>query len=1749
MKRVLAVLLCLLCAMLLLVACGDNNTDTDNQGNNNTDNQGHTHTYKTNEEWTKDAQGHWYDATCDCEDAPITKLNHTDANNDGACDVCTFTNHEHEYTEDWTADCTNHWNAADCGHTVAGINVGAHVDEDADGRCDVCNYIIEDLHEHIYATEWTYGDGYHWHAALCEHKVEVADKAACNVNAAGVCTVCDAKIKEIDKTNILAVIEAAVANNYKIISGDVLFEQLVYAGSESNGSLTLSNSATDGVYFVLGNGNSYYFLKDYDAAGNLIGGEQQWYEVIDEDNIFAVKMDVNNYTLDRVMGDPAKLNGYNYIPGAVLSGYDNTNTLAQTIYNFYDMMTKGDNVSDAKTNYDAEKNIYTFSFTRFTVNELTSGGEVYDTVLYLFDVSVEFTVNDDMIINSANIQVKEYSRLDAGNFSDDLVYDKETGLVTKSDNASPTCYNYIVGQTSGKRTYTSPYPRASLLPVAFDFYYVTEHEFPSGTEWVIYAEELIGDTITIPAGTYAYFHLGNPYPSTSSFDFLETSDFTFEFVNNNPDMVGRAWYMDPGSVDAMLNGYSAYTQCLKLKLRDAGTYTVTIGFGGLNKVFTLVIPGEEIPNVEPDTENKLNVLITDNNTYDVDYKEYKATLGEGKYTFTIPAGLGAVIDGESYPRVDFNETADGGTFTVELEADEVITIYFGAATKNVVFAVDVAYEACDVEDDVVDPIIPGPGDPTTTDIKGTYTGSNITVVIDETNVTFTNQKGNQTVARYEIVDGAVVLHNDTYGTIWASYLLAVNLTNGAVTSVVYNGNTISVAPAGGDDSGDEPGDIQGSGTEDDPYIITAGDYTAEYAGNGALGFVYYSFTANTNGIITVTSKFDGTIWLTLGNESNEGEAQSLSAFVPVGSEVIIAVADWDEQPDSIPFTVSFEEKASDSFEALVGTWYAKSEDIFTILYTLTINADGKGTFSYDMGYGANEYNVTYVFVNGNSVTVGYSSGSLACTFDGTTFACQLGVMQDAFTFQTTPIEDGGNEGGDDPDEPTYEEDPLKEAVLGMYSLGGYYASVYYFDGYYVNVYDDNWTVDLYFTFDVIDNEDGTYKLVLTHEEREIELGSDKVDEILALDFIVTPEVEEEEDKTPIDALNGTYIDNALNGFNVGFYYDGEAWVYFFNVYGGTQDLYYYAIPTENEDGSVSLALTLCEDHWSYYGNPVTDEYELNGKTVIATPNGDSWTFAIEGQAPVVTPDGSFNNPYALEENNTCEFPGGWNYIFYSYTAAANGTLTITVVDNGDLYWSYGYGEYEMEQVQGLTTDISLTAGKTVYIGMSTNSAAAGTISFTATFEESTEEPIPAEPDGSSDNPFTFVMGENSLLYKGYAYAWAFYKFTATEDGVLTITMTSTNFDLGYGSDPMRINGSQNSPLAINLTAGQTIWVGITTASGSSSDTPITFTASFGNGEGDDVTEEAREVDLVLGNNNVNAENITFVYTADAAVKLEIAVGNYVMNNVDVTYSVNGGTAIAIAQASSVKVDLNQGDVLKIFATTKGGYVSINATEVVNEPEEPEGPTLSGAGTSSNPYIITELPLTLTFQGKHDFYYSYTATEDIVITINAPAGLVSDTGAVKDANNNYVVNLAAGQTLKMNIWTMSNNDVEYVYTITGAAPVVTPDPEQPGEGGDEGGTSSAVTYYGSNGSRGMRVIIDTVADTLTITRAASGYIDNFEIGSPTTYNLVYSEVLAKANNGVTGAIVGTNISSITFAADGTIEIVTWGGANYTDFVKQ
>ena len=1550
MKRVLALVLCLLLSlgMIALVACDEGNEGT-NSGNNN--NQGsHVHTYKTDAEWTKDASGHWYEATCACVDAPLRKLQHTDKNKDAICDVCEFEyDHEHTYSEDWTADCTNHWYAADCGCIIEGTELAAHEDKTGDGECDACGYVIEDLHNHYYSADWTHDAEYHWHAALCEHGVEVADRAAHEINDAGYCTVCNAKIREIDKTNLQAILAAAVASNDKVVTGDVKLQEIVYDGSEQNGTLTLLDSGETGAFFVLGNGESYYFLKNFDGNGNLIGGEQQWYETLDNGNIFAIKMNVNSYDLELIDGDPAKLSGYTYLPGSILAaGYDDTNTLAQTLANFYDLMKNGENVSDATENYDAETGKYSFSFTYFTVNELTSGGEVYDIQLALYETEIEFTIDKNFVINLANFQVKVYNYYDEGKAENDLTYDKETNTMSKTASANPSYYIYTVHQTSGERTFTSPYPKESLIPIGFDFFYVTSHEFPQAFEWVIHSEELIGDTLTLQSGTYAYFHLGNPVPSITSFDFIDTSDFTFSFVNNDPDSTHNAWYMTPGSTDATINGYSSYINCLKLKMRDAGEYTVTIGFGDLVKTFTLII------TAEPETEityndNQISVTLTDFHTYDNDEQAFVFTATEeGNYTFAVPGGLGARIDGQDTPKVDYYSTS-GGSFTVGLNAGESVKIYF-AASEYKTFYVDVTYAYADIPD----PEIPEePEEPTEINVIGTYTGSGITVVIDETKVTYTTSKYTSSYD-YELIDGAVVIYNSYTGQPWASNMIAVNITAGKVTSVVYNGNSYTVEKEGGEE--EEP-------SYDYNTTIVAGPNT-----------LYFSSTEIDN---------DSAVRPVLITEAGK---YSFSA----GSLFIQSVTD------------------------AAGNVYPKNDD-----YTISLLPG--------------EYYANFAMLS------------------------MFGVSAD--TPQTLNLENKGAIGGGSEDDGEDEEaDELKASLhLFMPNNGTYdFMFVTVGDQYLVNIYDS--TYDMYFTYELEDNDDGSYNMTVTYYERDgwtyDETFATTVEATVfvlyydgvewSMDGAGSGEVETD---PVIEAVLGTY---EIDGYTVMIYNTYSEDGYLANVYGEGYDLYFTFEVTDNFDGTYTIVLTYLSRPDSETGTEYVDEI-LALDIVIDT----SSTGAVEG---------SSEKPYEITEPGDfyAFFPEGYTPIWFAYTVAQNGYVTIST-EYANPWFQYGTNIDSVANNQGpdgiaQSVTIYALAGQTIYISVGDYDFVEAEIEFSVAFE--------AFESDSIENVVGTWTGAETNMWGGSVN----YTFTINADGTGT-----GSCDMGYYVE--------NYEITFVLVDGNTVTIYVVT------------TGEWGGAQAQ------------------------FVFEYDSETKTLV-----------------GATFTLATEGSTVEPEQPE-----------------EPTPEEPTPEEP-GET-AGSGTSTDPYIIT-IPGEITFEGKHDAYIQFTATEAGTYVLTYPSGCYV-TGmpgaAVKDsANCTYTFDMAAGETLKVNPWNNPSSG-SFTYTIA-KVEITTPDPEEPGEPG-QGEATGAVTYVGNNGSRGMRVVIDVAADTMVITRAASGSLDNFEGG--TTYTFSYSATLALANaNGgtISGTVMDANgsttaIMNLAFNADGEVVSLAWNGANYTNYVKQ
>ena len=189
------------------------------------------HEHEFSDSWSKDATYHWHAATCEHTTEVSGKAEHTfgdwtvtteateeaEGSKERTCTVCGYKAteviaklaHTHKFATDWTKDETNHWHAATCEHTTEVSGKAAHTfgeyvsnndaTTESDGTktrvCSVCGYedTITDegskIHEHTFATEWTYDGAYHWKAATCEHTEEVSEKAA-HIFEDEVCTVC-----------------------------------------------------------------------------------------------------------------------------------------------------------------------------------------------------------------------------------------------------------------------------------------------------------------------------------------------------------------------------------------------------------------------------------------------------------------------------------------------------------------------------------------------------------------------------------------------------------------------------------------------------------------------------------------------------------------------------------------------------------------------------------------------------------------------------------------------------------------------------------------------------------------------------------------------------------------------------------------------------------------------------------------------------------------------------------------------------------------------------------------------------------------------------------------------------------------------------------------------------------------------------------------------------------------------------------------------------------------------------------------------------------------------------------------------------------------------------------------------------------------------------------------------------------------------------------------------------------------------
>ncbi len=1615
MKRVIALLLCLVMVVCCLAACGGNDTPD----------EVHSHTYS--ETWSSDAVGHWYMATCECEDVVETKLAHADKNNDGACDVCEYKTacaDGHSYSEDWTVDCTNHWNAADCGHIVPGANIAAHDDDDNDGKCDVCNYVINDIHVHYYDTAWTGNAEYHWHAALCEHGVEVADKAAHVLNAAGYCTVCDAKVVEINTADLAAVLAAAAARNDKVAYGDVIATEAVYGGT---GAQTLEQGMTNKVHFALGNGESYIQYISFDMYGNYLGQEEQWYEDLGNDNIFGIVMYDGEYELTPITGAAQFLNGYNYVPGSIIpSAADDTSTLANMLSALYNQMKAGVRVSNATEN--VENGVYTFSYTYYSVNPQTTGGAVYNVELEYYNVDVKFTVNDDLVIDVAEFQVEVYRDWD---MDSDLSYtyvDNGDGTVTISDlalkpTANPTYYTYSVAQTSGERTFTTPYPRATLIPTSFEFLYVTKTVEDDNGNPIPSEYEVIGDSFEILEGTYAKFGFGDIYPITASSKFLNSDDFTYTFVNNDPDSDARAWY----DSDTILNGF--WNNQLKLKIRDVGEYTVTLAFGDVTKTFTLKVVGESAPELGEDDASTINVATTDTYAYS-DLYSYTATAA-GTYTFNLPAGLGLwnkeSCDSNSFtqPEMDFYDNVNGASVPVYLDANETYEFYVAATTKGEwVITVDYA-EGGQSGGDIGggDDIGGGESGSIAADISGTYySGDNVLVINNDGTMTFTM---GATVLNYTYsIEGDVVTYTlngnspytaDNGMAVYYGYLTFG--TDGMPATFEYNDTSyaLSTTASGGDEGGDTTVIY---GTLANPYALDLGE-NKDLVVDQTVVDSYYLYCT-----LTVT----------------EAGWYSFNGY-------------WNCSGDN---TV---------LESDAGVWiYAEAGTTLQVYKYVS-----------DVGYvtvnTAKENMISPVAGSGDSAANGVSivgEGTYGVTVD-------YGVCADGLYVNFSVTENGY-----------------------YYIACSNYCNLITYNGVQ---YDNNTVLTIYAevgeTYSLlVDNRDYDYDWNLVEVTGSFFLEIEKLTNMTVGTNSIEGTGEYSVDVVISVETTGTYTISIEDKADASIYLWGDViCINGYDPWGGSN---VYSVVVELEAG---VAYTTA----IYFPQDQANNYD---------PMIGTWTVTIVEGGSASSNETALN----ITGNNNISAAD----VTYAYTAESAGTLTLSypawVAGTGSVTYSVnGVGTTEI--VAGTPAEIALNAGDKVVVTVVANGAYA---TLTATWSGdngSSDGDSGDEGDGTESNPY-IVTGATSFTFSADYYEATYVlvsagvtvsidgaaEFVTVEDGPLGTTVTPT-------VDTLYMIYADNLAGCTGM-----------------------LTATVGSDEGDS-SEDA----LKIGSTSVEMKTASYTYTATEKGTLTLTAGAALMGSATFGYTVNGGDPVSFEPRASVEIALNAGDKVVVTIVADEDYTSITAAWA--------------DGSVSNPYILSELPKTITVTGDHDLCYSYTATENTTIVVSYVEGgmvsfykggeIVASTNDATAMTYTYTVN--AGETVVINPWTLSPNEVEYTYVVSvkeATAGGEGSDSEGgEGEGGAVTGVATYVSAAASNG-RYMKVEIDAANGTMSITRSSSS--GSFDGQTASTFSYSYDAATKTVTYVADGA---TSVTAVEFDENGAPTSVTYMGMAYTDYTVQ
>lgn len=393
-----------------------------------------------------------------------------------------------------------------------------------------------------------------------------------------------------------------------------------------------------------------------------------------------------------------------------------------------------------------------------------------------------------------------------------------------------------------------------------------------------------------------------------------------------------------------------------------------------------------------------------------------------------------------------------------------------------------------------------------------------------------------------------------------------------------------------DQIGGDEGDDEETGTEGNP---TVWDEIPESVtiNSDTINKIYYTFTATQSGTLTITYPTADS-WADLyawendqwnGQNSQSSNMKEVAVFtIESGKTYRIGIGTFNNAGEfTLPISLTTGEVGGgDEPEEPAGNVLVIGENTVVIGEDQTISGV---EYSFTAGVAGN-YSIEGLggtFYDLDGMMLGKGMTYLA---EGQMVKVKLyNIEETAGTFTVT-VSVANDEGDDDNDE-TVVEDPQAElkALLGNYAykVGDYKVALaqnWETGAYYVNVFNDDSTIDLGFTYELVDNGDGTYTLV----------------NFVAYDMgYVTGEENRDTVKAAVEgqAISANLVNNAvfgsyeLNGYPISLYRSTETGNYEVNIYQEnenwvtTTDLYFTYEATDNGDGTYTIALTYTQVDW------------------------------------------------------------------------------------------------------------------------------------------------------------------------------------------------------------------------------------------------------------------------------------------------------------------------------------------------------------------------------------------------------------------------------------------------------------------------------------------------------------------------------------------------------------------------------------------